>query len=315
MLRRLRVTLLRRSLLFLLLICLGCSAQSASPELTRRIERHVRAYYSLPADVQVLVAPLQPSEFTGYDAVVVTITNGAKSQNYDFLVSKDGKTLARMTKLDLSTDPYAEVMKKLSWQGRPTRGNKDAKVVAVNFDDFQCPYCSRLHQTLFPQILNEYGDRVLFVYKDYPLEEIHPWATRAAIDANCLAGQSNDAYWGFADFMHGNQHELNSEKGRDAQLAKVDQATLLEAQKRNLDLARLQSCIKAQDDGQVKASIREGDALGVNATPAMFVNGFKVDGALPIEELRSILDRALVDAGVQPPKHPASPATAAPAAR
>jgi protein-disulfide isomerase len=315
MLRRLRVTLFRRSLLFLLLICFGCSAQSAPPELSRRIERHVRAYYSLPADVQVLVAPLQPSEFTGYDAVVVTISNGAKNQNYDFLVSKDGKTLARMTKLDLSTDPYAEVMKKLSWQGRPTRGNKDAKVVAVNFDDFQCPYCSRLHQTLFPQILSEYGDRVLFVYKDYPLDEIHPWATRAAINANCLAGQSNDAYWSFADAIHANQHEVNAEKGRDAQLAKVDQTTLLEAQKRNLDLAKLQSCIKAQDNAQVKASIREGDALGVNATPAMFVNGFKVDGALPFEELRSILDRALVDAGVQPPKHPASPATAAPAAR
>ena len=55
-----------------------------------------------------------------------------------------------MTKLDLSKDPFAEVMKKIDVNGRPTRGNSEAKVVAVNYDDFECPFCSRMHQTLFP---------------------------------------------------------------------------------------------------------------------------------------------------------------------
>ena len=73
-----------------------------------------------------------------------------KKQTYDFLLAKDGKTLLRMTKLDLSKDPFAEIMKKIDVSGRPTRGNSKAKVVAVNYDDFECPFCSRMHQTLFP---------------------------------------------------------------------------------------------------------------------------------------------------------------------
>ena len=115
-----------------------------------------------------------------------------------------------MTKLDLSKDPLAEVMKKIDVKGRPTRGNGQAKVVAVNYDDFECPFCSRMHQTLFPDLLKEYGDRVVFIYKDFPLAEIHPWATHAAVNAHCLAAQNPDAYWDFADYMHANQKEVNS---------------------------------------------------------------------------------------------------------
>ena len=69
-------------------------------------------------------------------------------------------------KLDLTKDHYTETMSKIDTSGRPVRGNKDAKVVAVNYDDFECPYCSHMHQTLFPELLKEYGDRVAFVYKD-----------------------------------------------------------------------------------------------------------------------------------------------------
>src|SRR6266849_4128431 len=180
MYRRFLVTALRRSILVLLLICLGCSAQSAPTDVAQRIERQVRAYYTVPPHVKITLSPLKPSEFPNYDALTITFDSGDKKQNYDFLLSKDGKTLIRLTKLDLSKDPYAEVMKKIDFSGRPTRGNKAAKVVVVNYDDFQCPFCSRMHQTLFPQLLKEYGDRVVFIYKDFPLAEIHPWATNAA---------------------------------------------------------------------------------------------------------------------------------------
>src|ERR1700693_2950817 len=161
MLRRFLVTLLRRSFLVLLLICLGCSAQSAPPDTAKAIERQVRAYYKLPPDVQIIIGPIQRSDFTNYDAVKIIFLKGTRKDDYDFLLSKDAKTLIKMTKLDLTKDPNAEVMKKLDVKGRPTRGNKDAKVVIVNYDDFECPFCSRMHQTLFPQIYKEYGDRVL----------------------------------------------------------------------------------------------------------------------------------------------------------
>src|SRR5881275_776045 len=298
MYRRFLETLLRRSVVLLVLICLGCSAQSVPSEVAQRIERQVRSFYSIPAGVKINLSPLKPSEFPNYDALTITFEGSDKKQTYDFLLSKDGKTLMRMAKIDLTKDPYAELMKKIDLSGRPTRGNKDAKVVAVNYDDFECPYCSRMHQTLFPQMLKEYGDRVLFIYKDYPLSQIHPWAIHAAVDANCLASQNNDAYWDFADYIHNNQGQVNSEKGAEAQFSAIDRMTLQQGQKRNLDLPKLQSCIKAQQQDTVKASIKEAESLGVEATPTMFVNGEKVDGALPVNELRAVLDRALQQAGV-----------------
>jgi protein-disulfide isomerase len=275
-------------------------------DLTQKIERQVRATYSIPATVRITIGTLRPSDFTGYDALTITMEGGEKKQTYDFLLSKDGKTLARMTKLDLTKDPYVEAMKKIDLNGRPTRGSKDAKVV-VNFDDFECPFCSRMHQTLFPELLKEYGDRVEFVYKDYPLTEIHPWATHAAVDANCLAAQNNDAYWDFADHIHANQREVSSEKGLDAQFAALDRLTVEQGQKHNLDQSKLQACVKAQNEDAVKASMHEAEGVGVTATPTLFVNGQEMDGALPITEMRAALDRALQQAGVSVPAHPPTP--------
>jgi protein-disulfide isomerase len=298
--------IVRRAFLVLLVICLGCSAQSPpSPpsDINRVVERQVRAHYSLPPDVKVILGPLRSSEFANYDALTVTFASPNKKQDFEFLLSRDHKMLVRMTKLDLTSDPFAAVMKKIDVSGRPTRGNKDAKVTVVNYDDFECPFCSRMHQTLFPGLFKEYGDRVLFIYKDYPLEEIHPWAVHAAVNANCLAAQNSDAYWDYADYLHATQHAISSEKGRDGQNAELDKLATLQAQKHNLDVAKLQACVKAQDEKTVRASMHEGETVGVDATPTMFVNGQKLDGAVPPDEVRLALDQALKDAGVAPPEH------------
>ncbi|MGA8310260.1 MAG: thioredoxin domain-containing protein, partial [Terriglobales bacterium] len=144
------MTLLQRAILVLVLVCLGCSAQSAPPEVARRIEQQVRSFYTIPPNVKINLSTLKPSEFPNYDALTITFDGGEKKQNYEFLLARDGKTLIRMTKLDLSKDPFAEIMKKIDISNRPTRGDSKAKVVAVNYDDFECPFCSRMHQTLFP---------------------------------------------------------------------------------------------------------------------------------------------------------------------
>jgi len=304
------VILIRRSFLLLLLICMGCVAQSAPPDLVTKMERQVRSYYKVPSDVPVLVGtPTASSDFPGYEKYVVTIGSEGKKQDLTFLVSKDHSSMLRMVKFDLSKDPFAEIMSKIDVSGRPTRGAKASKVVVVNFDDFECPFCSRMHQTLFPEILKEYGDRITFVYKDYPLVEIHPWATHAAVDANCLATQNSDAYWDFADYIHANQHEVNNEKTPAARLEALDKLTILQAQKHSLDTVKVQSCIKAQDDKAVKASMKEAEGIGVEATPTLFVNGEKIDGAVPASELRAALDRALKDANL--PLHGPAAAAAA----
>jgi protein-disulfide isomerase len=291
-------------------------AQSASPDLARKIERQVRSYYKIPPEVQVQVGvPSPSSDFPNYDSVVVTVKSGERKQDLKFVVSKDGSSLVRTIKFDLKKDPYEELMGKIDVNGRPTRGAKASKVVVVNFDDFECPFCARMHQTLFPEILKEYGDRVTFIYKDYPLVEIHPWATHAAVDANCLAAQNSDAYWDFADYIHANQHEVSNEKTTAARFDAVDKLTLLQGQKHNLDAVKLQACIKAQDETAVKASMKEGDAIGVEATPTMFIGGQKVDGAVSISEVRAALDRALKDANLPVPEHVAAAPAQTPASK
>jgi protein-disulfide isomerase len=303
MFRRFLVISCKCVCLFFLLICLGCSAQLAPNDLSQRIERQLRVTYSVPATVKVIISGLHPSEFPNYDALTVTFDGDGNKKTYDFLVSKDQKTLIRMTKMDLSKDPYAEVMKKIDLKGRPVRGNPNAKVTVVSYDDFECPFCSQVHRTLFPELLKEYGDRVAFIYKDFPLSEIHPWAVHAAVDANCLGAQNTDAYWEFADYIHSNQQAMSQEKGRDAQFAALDKATLSEAEKFKLDSAKLQACVKDQKEDAVKTSVKEGESLGVSGTPTLFVNGQMMDGARPIADFRALFDSALAQAGVPAPAH------------
>lgn len=306
------MTSLKRVFFLLLLICLGCSAQPAPADLAQRIDRQLRASYTVPATVKIVLSPLRPSEFPNYDAITVTFDGDGRKQEYEFLVSKDQKTLIRMTKMDLSKDPYAETMNKIDVKGRPVRGNASAKVVVVNYDDFQCPFCSRVHETLFPELFKEYGDRVAFIYKDFPLTEIHPWAIHAAVNANCLAAQNADAYWDFADSTHANRLAISAEKGPDNQFAALDRDAITVGAKFHVDAAKLQSCIKEQKDEAVKASMKEGEALGVDGTPTMFVNGQKVDGARSADELRAVFDSALKQAGVAAPAHTSPTGVAAP---
>src|SRR5258708_7846027 len=291
------LTCARRAFLVLLLVCLGCSAQpapSAAADVVRLLERQVRATYSVPAEVKINVGPLRPSDFPNYEALTITFDDSGKKKDYDFLLAKDRKTLVRMTKIDLTKDPYGEVMKKIDVSGRPSRGAKDAKVVAVNFDDFECPFCSRMHATLFPTLLKEYGDRVLFIYKDYPLDEIHPWAIHAAVNANCLAAQNADAYWDFADYVHGNREEVEreykekgraasnaalaahrskdeaekefNEKGLEAPATDLHKLTSLQAQKHNLDATKLQACVKPQDNTSVPPSQKDAATSALTPT-------------------------------------------------
>ena len=320
----------RLALLLALLVCVGCSAQHSPPgasegpgkpvskDLEQRIQRHIRTYFTIPSQVQIQVGGRHPSEFPGYDLIPVTLI-GQRKTNYEFLVSQDGKTLIRLAKIDIAKDPYAEVMAKIDTSGRPVRGNPGAKVTVVVYDDFQCPYCAQMHHTLFPGLLKAYGDRVGFIYKDYPLYEIHPWANHAAVDAGCLAAQKPEAFWDFADYVHFNQAEIKGQNPKvEAQFVALDRVALDQGRKHGLDLDKLQFCIQKQDDSRVKASVKEAEGLGVSSTPNLFINGEKVDYAASEAEMRDFLDNALRAAGEPVPARPAAsqpaPAPTTPAA-
>ncbi len=289
-------------ILFLALIGSGCKAQSSSgqgalsPEISHRILTEVRAHYNVPPQVKITVSEPKPSDIPGYDQIVVTFSEGSHSSTHDFLLSKDHLTLAHLEKIDISQD----LMSKIGVQGRPVRGNADAKVTIINYDDFQCPFCSRMHQTLFPGLLQAYGDKVKFIYKDYPLVEIHPWAMHAAVNANCLGDQNGAAYWDFADYVHANQKTIAGHSQEEA-FVNLDRIAEEQAAKHQLDLQKLRACVKKQDETAVRASMAEGDKLGVDSTPTLFVNGERLSGAIPEDVMHSIVDRALADAGSNGP--------------
>ena len=322
------ILLMKRVAFLLLLVCAGCSAQSDSPkaqqsqpkaqsavsgtavapDLKAKIQRQIQAQYDLPADVKVDVGLRRPSDFPTFDTVTITLTgSGGREQRVDFLLSQDGKTLAKVTRMDLTKDIYAERMNKIDVKDRPVRGNPNAKVTVVNYDDLQCPFCSRLHATLMTEILPQYGDRIKIVYKDFPLS-MHPWAPHSANNANCLAIENGTAYWEFADYVHANQKAIGG--GQDLQKAtsELDRIAIDLGKKHGVDMNRLQACIKSQPDQQLKSSMAEGESLGLNATPTLFINGQKLEGAVDADEVRAVLDAQLLAAGVQPPAPLPTPA-------
>lgn len=306
-----------RLLAGLLVLCMtaGCKAQTNPPQTTpqgpldpaalnRHIEVMVRSQYNVPPDYTVTLGVRKPSPIAGYDALPITLSRGDKSTVIDFLISTDSKTLARLETFDLARNPIFSI----DVAGRPIRGNPAAKVTVINFDDLECPYCARMHQSLFPATLERYKDKVRFIYKDNPLTELHPWAMHASVDANCLAAQSGEVYWTYIDYLHSHGQEIT---GPDRNLAKsfdsLNRIARQEATLGKLDAARLDACMAAQDETQVRASTQEAQSLRIDGAPAVFVDGERIDGAVPEEQLWLVIDRALRAAGVEPPAAPAKP--------
>jgi protein-disulfide isomerase len=244
----------------------------------------------------------------GYDTIAVTFSLPSqpdRKQTVDFLLSKDSSTLARLSKWDIGPDPAAM----LPTSGRPMRGDPDAKVTIVNFDDLECPYCAQMNAEFFPATLDRYKGLVKFVYMDYPLVEIHPWAMHAAVNANCLAAQNATAYWNYVDYLHTHGQDVS---GPDHDLAKsmavLDKLANQEGARDNLDAAKLGACLTKQDDTKIVAEIKAGDKVGVNATPTFFVSGERWAGELEEHQVWIMIDRALKEQGIEPPAP--EPATA-----
>ena len=296
--------------LLALSLAVGCKAQSSpqgSTDLTlnRRIEVMVRSQFNVPEDFTVMIGARKPSQISGYDTLPVTLSRGPKSTDVDFLISTDGKTLARLETFSLDKNPALSI----DVAGRPIRGNPAAKVTVINFDDLECPYCARMHESLFPATMARYKDKVRFIYKDDPLVELHPWAMHAAVDANCLAAQNGETYWTYVDYLHSHGQEISGEDRNPAKsFAALDRVAREHATLAKLDTGKLDACMAKQDETQVRASATEASTLGVDGTPALFIEGERINGAVPEEQLWMVIDRALRAAGEQPPVAPAQPA-------
>ncbi len=166
------------------------------------------------------------------------------------------------------------------------RGNAKAKVMLVEYGDFECPFCGRFHPTT-TQILDEYKDKIGIAYRHYPLG-FHPNAQKAAEAAECVGKQKGDeGFWTFADSIF----EVTQ---RDGQLSA--QAITDAAQSTGVNMSAFQSCL---DSGEMTTKVQEqmsaGALAGVQGTPGTFivVDGKAVDfisGALPFEQIKATLD-------------------------
>lgn len=298
--------------LFVLLLAIVCGGSSAAraqaatageAQLDWQIEIVVRSLFHVPSDYRITISARHPSRFAGFDELVLTLTKGDKSVPTTFLISADNKTLARMESFDLAkeAEPKIDIV-----VGRPVRGNPAAPVTVIGFDDLECPVCARMHQALFPAALERYGDKVRFIYKDNPLAELHPWATHAAVDAECLAAENGKAYWSFVDYVHGHVSDVTG-KDRDPKksFAALDDIARAKGTDAGVDRQKLDACLEKQDETAVQASLREARALGVNFAPAVYVNGERIEGFVAEPVLWEVIDRALRAAGEAPPAGPA----------
>lgn len=158
------------------------------------------------------------------------------------------------------------------------RGEADAPVTIVEYTDYQCPYCQRHSAETLPRLISEMIDagRVRYVVKDFPLDSIHPEARAAAVAARCAAEQ--DAYWPMHDALFAGQGEWGG-LGEGAAAAFIGIAAEL-----GLDGDLFSACLASgRHDATIQANQDEGIALGVNGTPAFFINGFPISGAQPYE--------------------------------
>ncbi|MCK6502200.1 DsbA family protein [Myxococcota bacterium] len=160
----------------------------------------------------------------------------------------------------------------------PMRGSAAAPVTIVQFAEYQCPYCGKANETI-EQVLKDYDGKVRMVYRDFPLS-FHPRAVPAAIAANCAGEQGK--YWEIHKAMMGNQRAL-------------EESDLLSyAQQVGVDVDKWQACRKdPKQEAEVMADFQAGQAVGVSGTPAFFINGIMLSGALPYEMFAQIIDKEL----------------------
>ncbi len=162
----------------------------------------------------------------------------------------------------------------------PAWGPEDAKVTVIEFSDFQCPYCQRFATQTLPQLRQAYGDKIRFVYRDFPLSAIHQYAMGAAEAAECANEQGK--FWEYSDQLWANQAAL--------------QVTDLKsyAGKIGLDQAQFDACLDGHKYvADVQANVADGNKVQVQGTPTFFVNGRRLIGALPFAQFQQAIDAAL----------------------
>jgi len=167
----------------------------------------------------------------------------------------------------------------------PALGPEDAPITIVEFSDFECPYCKRWHEQTFKQLLNMYEGKIRFVYRDFPLNSIHPRAQIAAEASECADEQG--MFWPMHDIL------FNDQAGWSQAANPMDRFKIYALQL-NMDADELLECIDlGYYTQEVQFDLRAGASYGITGTPAFLINGKLLSGAHPLETFQMVLDREL----------------------
>jgi protein-disulfide isomerase len=177
--------------------------------------------------------------------------------------------------LDAPPIPRAEIPVGTAY----TRGPADAPITFVEYGDFHCPYCKRVQATI-AQVLAKYDGKIRMVYKDFPIDNLHPQARAAAEAARCAGEQGK--FWEFHDKIYAGAPDATAPTMQKY------------AEELGLDAAKFEACRSGRKyQPQVQADVVEGSKFGVNGTPGFFVNGRFLSGAQPLEAFSKIIDEEL----------------------
>ncbi len=247
------------------------AAGGESP-IQKTVEAYLRNLYAFGADTTVIASPPRDIGIEGLEEIDVEVKIGENQQTGKVYVTKDGKYMFRGELSNLSKDPLAENRAQLQLKDSPSLGPANAPVTLVEFSDFECPVCRSLHDVLRGMLPNYPQLRVVF--KDFPLEQIHPWARTAAIAGRCAYQQDPKAFWKMYDFIYDGQDLISAENAWAKMTDFAAQA--------GLNAETFKACMASPDAGAaVDASRENGIQLEVGSTPTMFVNGRRIVGADP----------------------------------
>ena len=254
------------------LACGQQAATTASTPLQKNVEAYLRHLYAFGPNVQLTVSAPKESEVPGLLETTINLKDGENSQSAKLYVSKDGKYLVRGEVSDLTKDPLAETRALLQIKDAPSLGDPKAPVTLVEFSDFECPVCRSLHDELRGMLPN--FPQVRVVFKDFPLESLHPWARTAALAGHCAYEQDPKAFWKVYDLIYDQQELISAANAWTKMTDFADQA--------GLNAETFRSCMASPEAGAaIEASKANGQQLEVGSTPTIFVNGRRLVGADP----------------------------------
>lgn len=265
---------LATSLLALPLLALPLLAQTPASLDKAALEAYLRHAELWIPQVAVKIDDPKPSAYLpGFSEVAVHLSYQGQSKDEQYYVSQNGKNIVKGEVYDITKSPFQATVDQMKLDSQPSYGKAGAPVTIVVYGDFQCPVCKSEADVMRKNVVQTFPDKVQVYFKDFPLESIHPWARAASDVGRCVYKQDPQAFWKFHDWIYENQEGITGDTLNSKVMAWAGTASV--------DTIQLGRCVEGKaTDAEVANNIAEGRAIGVDATPTLFINGRKLVGAM-----------------------------------